>query len=118
MGSSASPLLAPRHLKEKFFLTDIHPDRIMEADLLRWLVLMGASEPELIPLVRLNVTVDSFREPACRSFYVHILQAVEEKKTFDLFSLGSSFEDPDEQKLLAEILVKKINLQKGKRRNG
>jgi DNA primase len=89
--------------------TEIDPDRILEADLLRWLLLMGQTLPQLFALAAANLTSDHFRIAAARRLFEKILAAAQEEKTFDLLSLAIDLESPDQQLFMAEVLQKKIN---------
>ena len=82
------------------------PDRILEADLLRWLLLMGQTLPQLFVIAAANLTVDHFRVSAGRNLYDKIIAAAKEDKPLDL-PLAISLESPDQQLFMAEVLQKK-----------
>ncbi len=88
-------------------LLQIDPDRILEADLLLWLFLMGESQPELIDLARRYLTPEHFRISVARALFVRYLTAQER----DLLSLAL---DPEEQQFLSEMFQKKVNREKAK----
>ncbi len=87
----------------------IDPHRILETDLLRWLLLAGDTVPRLIDLARLNLQETHFRIDICRRFYAHFMSPENPR---DLFALGTIFDRPEEQTLLSDIIQKKVNLQK------
>ncbi len=89
--------------------TEIDPDRILEADLLRWLLIMGQTLPELFKIASANLTADHFRVSAGRRLFEKILAAAKEEKPFDLLSLAIDLDAPDQQIFMAEVLQKKIN---------
>lgn len=93
---------------------DVDPDRILETDLLRWLFLMGESQPELIEIVHLNLKPEHFRIDICRRLFALYLNAFIQKTPRDLMTLAISFGDAKEQLFLSEIMQKKVNLQKAK----
>ena len=98
--------------QESIRLQEVDGDRILELDLLRWL-LMGASQyPEIIGIAKVNLKQDHFRVPSAWKLYVSLSE--HQSSCFDLLAIGSSLNDPEEQKLLSELLQRKINLNKTK----
>jgi DNA primase len=89
--------------------TEIDPDRILEADLLRWLLLMGQTLPQLFVLAAANLSWQHFRVSAARNLFEKIIAAARLEKPFDLLSLAIDLESPDHQLFMAEVLQKKIN---------
>jgi DNA primase len=92
--------------------TDVDPDRILEADLLRWLFLMGESCPELIQLAEKNLKPEHFRISAGRCLFEKYLVAAKENKPRDLLSLAIDLEQTEQQLFMAEILQKRVNREK------
>lgn len=92
--------------------SDIDPDRILEADLLRWLILMGESDPELVTIAKNNLTFDHFRHPSAKQLFMKYLEAASANTARDLLSLAIDLDQPEHQLFLAEILQKKINREK------
>lgn len=92
--------------------TGVDPDRILEADLLRWLLLMGESCPELIPIAKTNLTPEHFRLTAGRMLYEKYLHALENNLPRDLLSLAIDLEQTEAQLFMAEILQKRVNRDK------
>lgn len=88
---------------------EIDPDRILEADLLRWLFLMGQSMPQLLQLAELNIRPEHFRVAAGRELYEKILSEVKDGKPVDLLSFAIDLKTPDLQLFMAEVLQKKVN---------
>lgn len=98
--------------QESICLQEVDGDRILELDLLRWL-LMGASQcPEIIGIAKANLKQNHFRVPSAWKLYVSLSE--HQSSCFDLLAIGSSLNDPEEQKLLSELLQRKINLNKTK----
>lgn len=85
----------------------IDPDRVLETDLLRWILLK--KDPRLYEIAKLNIAEDLFQNPLCKKMYRSIIQ---KQEPTDLIGLGSILENEEEQKLLGEIIHKKVNLQK------
>lgn len=92
--------------------TEVDPDRILEADLLRWLFLMGDSVPELLVLSNKNLSLDHFRMPVARLLYEKYQTAVANGKPADLLSLAIDVNQAEAQLFLAEILQKKVNRER------
>jgi DNA primase len=91
----------------------IDPNRILEADLLRWLIFLGKQQPRLIALARANIRAEHFRiQGALRLFQTYI-EAYDRQGSCDLLTLGDCLNGTDEEDLLTEIMQRKINLQKG-----
>lgn len=86
---------------------NVDPDQVLETDLLRWLILQ--SDPRLFEIAKLNVASDLFRHPVCRRIFETFISSQGPR---DLISLGSILEKEEEQRLLAEIVRKKVNPDK------
>ncbi len=91
---------------------EIDPDRILEADLLRWLFLMGESMPQLIQLAEKNLSPAHFRVAAGRELYEKILSVTKEGKPIDLLTFAIDLKTPDLQLFMAEVLQKKVNRER------
>ena len=84
------------HIKRQASVTftEVNPDRILEADLLRWLILMGPSLPQLIQIAEWNLTPDHFRYSSGRGLYEKYIAAVKDGKPCDLLSLAIDIHKP------------------------
>ncbi len=91
----------------------VDADRILETDLLRWLILLGAEQPYLIELAKLNVKEEFFHVDGARRLYLKLIQAYESAQVCDLLSLSQAIEQSDDSQLMVEIMERKINTQKG-----
>lgn len=89
-------------------LTEVDPHKILETDLLRWLLLMGHKMPQLVEIAQANLTPVHFRVPSCERLYSLYL----EKRPSDLLSLGMHIEHSEDHALLSDIMQRKVNLQK------
>ncbi len=87
-------------------VTDIDPDRILEQDLLRILLLFGNGSDELLTLTRKNIASSDLRNPLAKRLYEHLL----DKGNVDFFSLV----DEELEPFLSEILNKKVQHGKAK----
>ena len=92
--------------------SEVDPDRILEADLLRWLFLMGDSHPELLPLAEKNLQEGHFRLNAARILFEKYKIAVKEGRPRDLLSMAIDLDQAEAQLFLAEILQKKVNRER------
>lgn len=92
---------------------EIDPNRILEADLLRWLLLFGAKE-NLVELALVNLKPEDLRVPICQKLYQIYLEQHAAKQPCDLLSLGVQLEGVEGQLFLSEILQKRINADKAK----
>ena len=94
-------------------LLDIDPDRILEADLLRWLLLSGANGPEFFQLASRHLQADDLRSGICRRVWQVIAGTAQQEKKLDLLSLVAAIEDPEGQALVAELTQKRIDKERG-----
>lgn len=90
----------------------IDPDRILEMDLLRWLLLMGENSPHFIEIARINLSPEQFRIPVFRQIYQTYLEASNQQHPLDLLSLAINLDDAEAQMVMSDILQKKINREK------
>ncbi|MFC2049125.1 DNA primase [Chlamydiota bacterium] len=95
---------APSFVRNRGALTlnPVDPSRVLELDLIRWLVLMGDT---FLPTVKAYLTEKHFMSPACLELFQKIMK---EGKT-DLFTLAADVEDPS---LIDEMLQKKVNRER------
>lgn len=90
----------------------VNADRIMESDCLRWLVLMGSSQPNLINIAKANLRPDFFHVPTCRHLYEIYLEKHASNQSCDYLSLACHLDETDGQMLLAELMDKKVNKER------
>lgn len=110
-GDEGSPQI---YIKKSASVTfsEVDPDRILEADLLRWLFLMGDSCPELLKIAEANLREEHFRIGAAKTLFEKYKSAVKESRPRDLLSLAIDLEQAEPQLFLAEILQKKVNRER------
>lgn len=87
----------------------IDPDRVLESDLLRWLLLEGQSSASLADLVFLNVREEDFHVPICRQIFASYKDKVKKEGFCDLMSLAIDIPDPEVQSMLSQLMYKKVN---------
>lgn len=90
----------------------VDPDRILESDLLRWLLLMGHEQPAFIELAKKNISEQDFRVSVCAKLYKSFLGNCREGRPGDLLQLAIHMDDAEGQLVLSELLQKKINKEK------
>jgi DNA primase len=99
---------------EKLTFNKIDPNRVIESDFLRFILLVGDSGSRFIKISKLNLTDDHFKTDVCKKLYSKCLLGYQEKEntTLDLLSLAIDLDDTEEQHFLSEILQKKINRER------
>ncbi|MCB1181077.1 MAG: DNA primase [Chlamydiia bacterium] len=103
---------APFHIKKSEEVTGIDPHRILEQDLLRWLLFLGEDKKKLIDLALAYLEEKHFWTPVCKEFF-HLLKALYyEKKALDPLSLLAATDSPDGEKCLDELYKKRVNKER------
>lgn len=110
-GEDLSPQVYIRRQASVSF-SEVDPDRVLEADLLRWLLLMGETHPELLTLAEKNLEEDHFKVKPARLLYEKYKHAMKENLPRDLLSLAIDTEDTEAKLFLSEIMQKKVNPEK------
>ena len=90
----------------------IDPDRILETDLLRWLLLLGQEQASLVDLVRANLTKDHFHVSICQKIFEVYIENYENHRPCDLLSLAIDLDDAEGQLVLSDLLQKKVNKER------
>lgn len=90
----------------------VDPDRILETDLLRWLLILGQDKKQITELVRKNINKDDLKIPVCRKIYETYLKHSESGYSCDLLSLAIDLDDAEGQLVLSDLAYKKINKEK------
>lgn len=93
-------------------MLEIDPDRILEADLLRLLLLLGEARPDLLAIAEANVPPAKLVNPICRKFYEAYLARVHANEPRDMLGLITQIENEEGSALVAELLQKKINKER------
>lgn len=87
----------------------VDPDRVLETDLLRWILLLGKEQPRLVELVQANILESDLRIPMCKKIYHQYFENTEPLQSGDLLSLAIVLDDAERDQLFTELLEKKIN---------
>lgn len=85
----------------------INPDRILESDLVRWLF-VTKERGRFLDILQKNLTVEDFRDEACRLFIERVLEAKE-------ISRLELAEEPRIQELLHEMSRKIVQVEKAEK---
>lgn len=93
-------------------LQTIDPDRILESDFLRWLLLAGHLFPSFIDIAKLNILASDLHVGICKKLYEAYLDCYKGQASCDLLELAIRLDDAEGQTLLSEILQKKVNLER------
>lgn len=91
---------------------DIDPNRVLEADLLRWLLLLGESNEKLLKVIQDNLKPMHFTTTICRRLFSVYMENLEEKKPIDLLNIANNLESAEEQLLFSELVQKKVNTER------
>ncbi len=87
----------------------INPDRILESDFLRWLLLAGSNQAKFLALAQVNLNPEQLRDSPSKQIYQSILTGSKEGKPCDLLSLAIQMNDAEAQQMLSDLVQKKIN---------
>ena len=89
------------------------PNRILEADLLRLLMVAGKMEKQgEIDQIRDNVKPEAFHVPECRELFTVYLNALDQKAEKDALGLVAKMEHPQAEALMQEVLGRRVNRDK------
>lgn len=90
----------------------IDPDRILETDLLRWLLLFGQEQPHLIDLVSANLKGEDFHVAVCEKIFTLFIENYSNQRSCDLLSLAIDLDDAEGQLVLSDLVQKKIKKER------
>ncbi len=91
----------------------VDPDRILEFDVLRWLLLLGTVKPEFVELVKNNLVPEDFKANTCRALYEAYLDCYKSGVVCDLLNIAAALEDSEAQRALSEVLQRSVNRDRG-----
>lgn len=90
----------------------IDPDRILETDLLRWLILMGGEKTRLMDLANANLKSEDFHVSICRKIFELLINNFKDQRSIDLLSLAIDLDDAEGQLVLSDLVQKKVNKER------
>ena len=111
VGARTAPIIPVRR-SISYGKEEVDPDRILEGDLLRWLVLCGASQPYLMQVCHENLDSKAFFEPLAQKLYTHLMLCFTAKKPFDFLEFAELADGEELGGFLSEILRRKVNREK------
>ncbi len=92
----------------------VDPDRIVEQDLLRWLILCGPGNEAIVALCKDNIVPQDLSLELAKVLYERVLVTLIEKRELDLFELTTDSSSDEMPLFLSEILNKKVNRERAK----
>lgn len=95
-------------------LETIDKDLILETDFIRWLHLLGPTDPTVLELTKTYMTADEFHVPICQKTFIQLMQNFEEGKETDLLTLMIQIDDLKREDLITHLTTKKVNIDRGK----
>lgn len=90
----------------------IDPDRILETDLLRWLLLVGQEQRQIIHLVMNNLSKEDFQVSICQKIFEQYRINWENHRPCDLLSLAIDLDDAEGQLVLSDLVQKRVNKER------
>lgn len=90
----------------------VDPDRILEFDFLRWLLLMGSSEEGYFEFACAHLKVEDLQLPIARSIYQVYKENIEAGKPCDPLSIAAELDDSEGVQVISEILERKVNRER------
>jgi len=93
--------------------TDIQsPELEIEADLLRWLLLIKETDARSLYIIKANVRPEHFKGALHRRFFSFCLKHLETSQKVDLTQLVTQFQSVEEKQLFSKLIEKKVNTEK------
>lgn len=89
----------------------VNGNQVLEIDLMRWIILVGNEQPQLMDIIFKNLNSEDFIDESCRLMYSEALKIKNELKKLDFLTLARELEE-DKQYILNAILDKKVNIDK------
>lgn len=86
---------------------EIDPDRILESDLLRWLLLGGQGKTSVLTFIQRYLSPEDFHTPICRTLFQEFCKAHKAQEWPDLLTLLTLGEES--HALIEEMMAKKVD---------
>lgn len=90
----------------------VDPDRILETDLLRWLLLLGQEPSLLVDLILCNVSEQDLLITDCQKIFTVFKESYQTGRPRDLLSLAIDLDDTEGQLVMSDLLRKKVNKER------
>lgn len=83
----------------------VNPDRVLETDFLRWLIIGGNEWPHFIKWATLNIPTQALQDPICRNFYSAYMKSY----PCSLSDVANQMTEDESQAWLVDLTQKKVN---------
>ncbi len=87
----------------------IDPDRILETDFLRWLLICWKSNKEVVLFSLKTIQPSELRDRVVQKMYAYIAEHYDGQKELDFLDLRSSIDDEGIEEVLCQVFVKKVH---------
>ncbi|MCF7851678.1 MAG: DNA primase [Simkaniaceae bacterium] len=91
---------------------DIDPNKVLEMDLLRWMLLVDQINHPIMEWIQKNIQHEDFLVPICRDLLEIFSKHYQKEQNLNLIAIAASLTNAEHQLFLAEILQKKVNLDR------
>ncbi len=105
------PMMRKRSLSS---MSNVDPDRILEGDLIRWLLYAEEDRPLFFSCVRHYLKAEYFHVDVCRKVFIAYLEHPELQESREILTLASYCSDKETQLFINDLTNKKINREKAK----
>jgi DNA primase len=93
----------------------VDPHRVLELDLLRWLLLVGEENPKVVETASCYLRPEHFWTEVCQKIFISYMDAYVKKGPLDLLSILINVDEEEGTNVMDEILNKKINHERAER---
>jgi DNA primase len=94
--------------RQTLMLPTVNPDRVLEQDLLRWMLFSADKIERVLKIIRTNLSSDQLKIPECQKLFEIFLGLAAEERT-NWLSIAGYIEKPEEQQILDEVWQRKVN---------
>ena len=85
------------------------PDRVLEGDFLRWILLVGGRDAAIVEMARENIRPEQLHVQPCAKIYQTYVELYDKGLPRDLIAL---IEEPQDQEFIEELLQKRVPLDR------
>ncbi len=103
----------PKEPKNRLPPVVLDQDLPVEADLLRWFLWLGSSQPSTIAKVVAALPAEALRHPVAKRLYQAFHNVLERGEALDLFSVAAETQDEELVQFVDTLMVKRLPLDKG-----
>lgn len=98
--------------QQKIEMPFFDPNRVLEMEIIRILLLYGQTEKEIVLIAKNNLKEEHFRLKVLGNLFHLYFEALNENKPCDFLSLAIHLTEDEGQQILAELLEKKVKKEK------